>query len=227
MAMFETAFAISCESGPQFFPLPCPASEQALEVKINSGHEISSALIVVDLCLVAAIERIAVLGERRIRVRRKITRVPSQIDVPGQHVFQSAAQAVGKIRSIRSRAAVELMREAHAANNIRPPFVFAAPQHVERSKLILIDIGVVCFDVAGIGRLQFAVGGWVPVPHEIGLKVLRERIIDETSKAHRRIRPRIGHRDGIQRWSQGIRSAGFKSHKGSQLEFFEGTCRAR
>src|SRR5690348_18447870 len=102
------------------------------------------------------------------------------------------------------------MRSANAARDEWPQLPFAVPQHVEKAKRILVEVGVERFGISLRSGVPLAKTGIVSAPHEFGLRVIGERVIDEGAVAPPAVHAEAIDRKGIGDW---IGSAGFVAYK--------------
>ena len=153
-----------------------------LEFEDNASDEIAAVLVIGDFRGVAAEKRVAILCQGGIGIRRHVTRVAAQRDVPAEFILHATAEAVGKVRARRITTTVEFMGEAEASSGVGAEAVVHPEKHVQQSELVLVDGRIVSFEKRLARKNLRAVGGEVAVPHEFGLGILRQRMVNEGAK---------------------------------------------
>src|SRR5258708_13520655 len=76
-------------------------------------------------------------------------------------------------------SAIGFMRKANASGDKRPQLPLAILQHIEKAERELVKVRVKCFRIRMSGRVALAETGVVATPHEFGLRILGQRIINE------------------------------------------------
>src|SRR5882762_831763 len=71
------------------------------------------------------------------------------------------------------------MRKADASGDKRPQLPLAVLQHIEKAERELVKVRVKCFRIRMSGRVALAETRVVAAPHEFGLRILGQRIINE------------------------------------------------
>src|SRR5258708_16123626 len=71
------------------------------------------------------------------------------------------------------------MRKTNASGDKRPQLPLAILQHIEKAKRELVKVRVKCFRIRMSGRVALAETCVVAAPHEFGLRILGQRVIDE------------------------------------------------